>query len=102
MRSRLPRARTVLFMALAVSGTPVRGADRYFAGQGTANWANAANWAAFQGGAGGVGIPASGDFVFTALQPGPYSLGVRAAGFKLLEKTDLELTASERLSAGAD
>jgi hypothetical protein len=44
--------------------------------------------------------PPSGDFVFTALQPGPYSLSVRAAGFKLLEKTDLELTASERLSAG--
>src|SRR6267378_2030019 len=44
--------------------------------------------------------PPSGDFVFTALQPGPYSLSVKAAGFKMLEKSDLELTASERLSAG--
>ena len=44
--------------------------------------------------------PASGEFVFTTLQPGPYSLKVEAQGFKSLEKTDLQLTASERLSAG--
>jgi hypothetical protein len=44
--------------------------------------------------------PPTGDFVFTTLQPGPYRLSVKAAGFKLLEKTDLQLTASERLSAG--
>ena len=44
--------------------------------------------------------PATGDFVFTALQPGPYSLKVQASGFKLVEKTDLNLSASERLPAG--
>src|SRR4051812_47006127 len=44
--------------------------------------------------------PASGEFVFTTLQPGPYSLKAEAQGFKALEKTDLQLTASERLSAG--
>ena len=43
---------------------------------------------------------ATGDFVFTALQPGPYSLKVQASGFKLVEKTDLNLSASERLAAG--
>src|SRR4051812_48107784 len=64
MPSRFPRARAVLFLAVAASATTVRGADRYFVGQGTANWANAANWAAFQGGAGGFGMPASGGFFF--------------------------------------
>jgi hypothetical protein len=44
--------------------------------------------------------PASGEFAFTTLQPGPYSLKVEAAGFKALEKSNLQLTASERLSAG--
>ena len=44
--------------------------------------------------------PATGDFVFTALQPGPYTLKVQASGFKLVEKTDLNLSASERLPAG--
>src|SRR5262249_25043769 len=42
----------------------------------------------------------TGDFVFTALQPGPYLVKVEATGFKAIEKNDLELTASERLSAG--
>src|SRR5438874_9362826 len=64
MQSSLPRTRALLFLAMAVSGTSVRGADRYFVGQGTANWANAANWAATPGGAGGVGQPAVNDFVF--------------------------------------
>jgi hypothetical protein len=41
-----------------------------------------------------------GEFVFTALQPGPYTLKIEAAGFKTLEQTDLVLNASERLSAG--
>src|SRR5690349_14454254 len=40
-----------------------------------------------------------GEFVFTALQPGPYSLKVEATGFKTLEKTELVLNASERLAA---
>src|SRR5258708_5071195 len=35
-----------------------------------------------------LSTPESGDFVFTALQPGPYSLQVEAAGFKQLEKTN--------------
>ena len=43
----------------------------------------------------------TGDFVFTALQPGPYSLKVEASGFKVLEKIGVELAASERLSAGS-
>src|SRR5256885_12356796 len=43
---------------------------------------------------------ATGDFVFTALQPGPYTLTVKASGFKTFEKTDLNLSASERLPAG--
>jgi hypothetical protein len=42
----------------------------------------------------------TGDFVFTGLQPGPYSIKVEASGFKTLETTDLELAASDRLSAG--
>jgi hypothetical protein len=42
----------------------------------------------------------TGDFVFTALQPGPYSLKVSATGFRSVEKTDLNLSASERLPAG--
>jgi len=42
----------------------------------------------------------TGDFVMTGLQPRTYTLKVRADGFKELEKKDLTLTASERLSAG--
>jgi hypothetical protein len=44
--------------------------------------------------------PASGDFVFTALQPGPYNLRVEAKGFSAVEKTGLMLSSTERLSAG--
>jgi hypothetical protein len=44
--------------------------------------------------------PTSGEFTFASVQPGPYSLKVEAQGFKALEKTDLNLSASERLSAG--
>jgi hypothetical protein len=43
---------------------------------------------------------AAGDFVFTGLQPGPYNLRAEASGFKMIEKANLNLTASERLSAG--
>jgi len=42
----------------------------------------------------------TGDFVFTGLQPGPYSLKIQASGFKIVEKTDLDLSASQRLPAG--
>ena len=44
--------------------------------------------------------PASGDVVFTYLQPGPYSLLVELAGFARLETTNLSLSSSERLSVG--
>jgi hypothetical protein len=38
--------------------------------------------------------------VFAGLQPGTFAVSVRADGFKELTKRDLQLTASERLSAG--
>lgn len=42
----------------------------------------------------------SGNFVFASIQPGTFSVTVRSAGFKQFDKKDLQLTASERLSAG--
>lgn len=42
----------------------------------------------------------SGEFTFTAVLPGRYSVSVEMAGFKKVEKTDLNITAAERLSAG--
>jgi hypothetical protein len=42
----------------------------------------------------------SGDFTFTNLPPGTYTLSVTADGFKKLEKKDLHLTASDTLGAG--
>jgi len=41
-----------------------------------------------------------GEFVITSIQPGTYDLEVKAQGFKNLQKPGLELSASERLSAG--
>src|SRR5579864_534233 len=41
-----------------------------------------------------------GQFVFTSVQPGRFTLAAEAQGFKQAKKTGLELTASERLSAG--
>src|ERR1044071_8024901 len=35
----------------------------------------------------------SGEFVFTALQPGLFAVAVKVQGFKELEKTDLKLSA---------
>ncbi len=43
---------------------------------------------------------ASGDFVFPSVLPGRYSVAIQITGFKRLEKKDLVLTVSERLSAG--
>lgn len=43
---------------------------------------------------------ASGSFVFAAVLPGKYSVAVEMKGFKTVEKTDLNITAAERLSAG--
>src|ERR1041384_7562426 len=40
----------------------------------------------------------SGDFVFTALPPGPYILVAQFRGMKRFEKRNLNLTAAERLS----
>jgi hypothetical protein len=44
--------------------------------------------------------PPSGDVVLTSLQPGPYTLLVELEGFAKLEKTNLTLSASERLAVG--
>lgn len=43
---------------------------------------------------------ADGLFSFPSVQPGTYSVTVKAQGFKDLSKTDLHLAASQRLSAG--
>src|SRR3954462_3874574 len=42
----------------------------------------------------------SGDFVFTAIQRGEYTVTAEMAGFKRVEKKNLNITAAERLSAG--
>ena len=42
----------------------------------------------------------NGEFVFTSVLPGRYHLAVEKPGFKRIEKSDLNITASERLSAG--
>ena len=42
----------------------------------------------------------SGEFVFTAIQPGVYDVAVDLQGFKRYEKKGLALSASDRLSAG--
>jgi hypothetical protein len=42
----------------------------------------------------------AGDFVFAAVQPGRYSVAVELKGFKRVEKRNLNLVASERLSTG--
>lgn len=41
-----------------------------------------------------------GEFVFASVQPGTFVVSVTAPGFKIFTKRDVELTASERLSAG--
>src|SRR3954452_7330527 len=41
-----------------------------------------------------------GNFTLYALEPGDYNLSISAQGFKSVEKTGLQLTAAERLSAG--
>ena len=43
---------------------------------------------------------ATGGFVFLSVQPATYSVIVEALGFKRLEKTQLQVTAAERVSAG--
>ena len=43
---------------------------------------------------------ASGGFVFPSVEPGTYSVTVDAQGFKRFEKTQIQVTAAERVSAG--
>jgi len=43
---------------------------------------------------------ANGGFVFPSIEPGIYSVIVDALGFKRFEKTQLQVTAAERVSAG--
>jgi hypothetical protein len=43
---------------------------------------------------------AGGDFVFTEVQPGTYSISVKMDGFKQFEQTDLQLSANDRLAIG--
>ena len=43
---------------------------------------------------------ANGEFTFTAVLPGRYAVAVEMKGFKRVEKTDLNVTPDERLSAG--
>src|SRR5262249_21969738 len=42
----------------------------------------------------------SGNFIFVAVQPGTFSVSAEAPGFKEFTKRGLQLSASERLSAG--
>jgi hypothetical protein len=42
----------------------------------------------------------SGDFIFVAVQPGTFEVSAKAPGFKEFTKRDLQLSASQRLSAG--
>ncbi len=42
----------------------------------------------------------TGDFVFTTLNPGEYSLAISSSGFKRVQKSGLQLSAAETLPAG--
>jgi hypothetical protein len=42
----------------------------------------------------------AGDFVFTGVAPGTYTVIIEAKGFKQVKKTSLNITAAERLTAG--
>src|SRR5260370_2382820 len=44
---------------------------------------------------------ASGGFVFPSIEPATYSVVVELQGFKPYEKTNIQVTASERVNAGA-
>jgi hypothetical protein len=63
MRSRLPRARAVLFLAVAAYPGALW-ADRYYVGPANGSWNNAANWSTTLGGPGGAGVPGANEFVY--------------------------------------
>src|SRR5213078_4700648 len=42
----------------------------------------------------------NGNFVYPSVQPGKYTIAVQATGFKRLERKDLTLSSTERLSVG--
>ena len=42
----------------------------------------------------------NGDFIFTAVLPGQYRIDIEAAGFRRMERTNVNITASERLALG--
>jgi hypothetical protein len=43
----------------------------------------------------------SGEFVIDGLEPGEYSISVKASGFKTLKRTGIRLSPSERLELGS-
>ena len=43
---------------------------------------------------------ANGEFLFSSILPGRYRIVIEMLGFKRIEKSDLNITAAERLSAG--
>ncbi|HBY59704.1 MAG TPA: TonB-dependent receptor, partial [Solibacterales bacterium] len=45
--------------------------------------------------------PTTGDFVFNAVEPGAYTVDVEMQGFKKVQRTNVNLTANERLSLGS-
>ncbi len=47
-----------------------------------------------------VASNSTGEFLFTNVEPGNYSIDVKATGFKQYQKKDLHLTSSDALSAG--
>ena len=42
----------------------------------------------------------TGDFVFADVQPGTYTIQVKVSGFKQFEKSNIELTSNDSISAG--
>src|SRR5947207_10829167 len=42
----------------------------------------------------------NGNFIYPSVQPGKYTITVQANGFKRLERKDLTLSSTERLSVG--
>lgn len=47
-----------------------------------------------------AGVNKAGEFVFPTVQPGPYTLTVKADGFKAVERTNVVVNANDRLALG--